>query len=375
MATRAYRLNADYGTLAIYSNESHNSPRDVKGNLRLRSNPHTLTKQFVRYVETDPRYPSYPVPYPSGNPSSGQATSLYNPLYNRARARLISRLRSGSASLGVTLGEYRSTGRMLSPKLRLAAGIVDAVLSGLRRAPKRARGKPEDSWKEKQRLYKRQLLREGRARNGGRKLSARQKAAIVGNAHLELSFGWVPLLSDIHATLTTVCGADIPDGRYSSSATTTHTASTSSSNLSHVSGKVRVTVTAEMSVTNPNLWLLNRLGLTDPLGVAWDLVPWSFVVNKFVNVNQVLSSMSDTYGLTQKNVSRTNSYQLLGEYERFGSGNPRPHTRQNWLLTSRSRTLLAKLPNPTLQFRDPKGSWFDVGIAAALLAQKLGGGR
>lgn len=48
--------------------------------------------------------------------------------------------------------------------------------------------------------------------------------------------------------------------------------------------------------TNPNLSTLTSLGLADPLGVAWELVPLSFVIDWFVNVGEVISQLTTFNG-------------------------------------------------------------------------------
>jgi len=69
---------------------------------------------------------------------------------------------------------------------------------------------------------------------------------------------------------------------------------------------------ADVAVTNPNLFLLNALGVINPIQVAWQLVPLSFVVDWFVNVEQYLGSFTDLLGVTVQNASAT--YRYTGVY-------------------------------------------------------------
>jgi hypothetical protein len=61
-------------------------------------------------------------------------------------------------------------------------------------------------------------------------------------------------------------------------------------------GFIQVRLGATFRVTSPNLLWANQLGLID-LALPWKLMPFSFVIDWFVNVEQVLSSLTDWYGV------------------------------------------------------------------------------
>jgi len=71
---------------------------------------------------------------------------------------------------------------------------------------------------------------------------------------------------------------------------------------------------AQVQVSNPNLWLANQMGLVNPASIAWELVPFSFVVDWFVNVGQVINAMSDFYGLTLTKTWTTKRYKGVASY-------------------------------------------------------------
>lgn len=62
-------------------------------------------------------------------------------------------------------------------------------------------------------------------------------------------------------------------------------------------GYVGYTLRTGVRITNPNIYLANQLGLID-LALPWKLFPFSFIVDWFVNVEQVISSVSDWYGVS-----------------------------------------------------------------------------
>lgn len=64
-----------------------------------------------------------------------------------------------------------------------------------------------------------------------------------------------------------------------------------------MSATARVRYQATLRITNPNLFLMNQLGLINPAVVFFELVPFSFIFNWFHNLSDVLSQWSDWLGL------------------------------------------------------------------------------
>jgi hypothetical protein len=60
----------------------------------------------------------------------------------------------------------------------------------------------------------------------------------------------------------------------------------------------RIKVVLKATMTNPQLVLISETGLTNPVSVAWELVPFSFVVDWFVPVGNTLSALSAPFGLS-----------------------------------------------------------------------------
>lgn len=65
---------------------------------------------------------------------------------------------------------------------------------------------------------------------------------------------------------------------------------------------------AEIAISNPNLYLANSMGIINPVQVLWQLVPLSFVLDWFVNVESFLGSYTDFYGLTVQKSYTTVKY-------------------------------------------------------------------
>jgi hypothetical protein len=271
--------------------------------------------------------------------------------YNEVYAKFAGKLHAGGADLGVAFGSWAQTVDMIvdrCEKLRDFFSLKRASRRKSRRRPKR-----EDKFSRK---------------------------ALASDV-LEGEFGWLPLVADIYHGLVTVCGKNaIPSTWvHASSVFTryTHDDNTLASVprvITDRSGKGRLTIACAVEVENPNLWLLNRLGLINPLTVAWDLVPWSFVVNMFVNVNQILSSLTDFVGLTLSQSTVTRSYSGLREQtttwkDFYGPGLNR-FSAMN-VLSKRKNRVAGPIPRPSLVIKAPSVDWNLCVIASALVVQKV----
>jgi hypothetical protein len=123
-----------------------------------------------------------------------------------------------------------------------------------------------------------------------------------GNAWLQYIYGWLPLLSDIHDgadrlvngyrdkgfIITSRCTSKAyyetgtrPDGQFDSDWV--------------CDGSARVQI--EARIKSRFLDNLAGSGVLNPLSVAWEVVPFSFVVDWFVPVGSVLESLTATAGL------------------------------------------------------------------------------
>jgi hypothetical protein len=119
---------------------------------------------------------------------------------------------------------------------------------------------------------------------------------------LELQYGWKPLLSDVHDALSTlehrrdiappIIGVHAKTQR-TDVRTSQHTAISDSGSYFTVEYTTKYTCYVHLyySMTNSTLARLSSLGLTDPLGIIWEKVKFSFVVDWFVPIGGWLSSL------------------------------------------------------------------------------------
>lgn len=148
--------------------------------------------------------------------------------------------------------------------------------------------------------------------NGEVKLKKRLKS--FGDNYLEFHFGWEPLIKDIGDSVEL-----IHDAPFAGSFTKRVVASASESvsrppvpTVAKWSGstvgwwpKATVRLSAYVRATDPNLARLNQMGFVNPAVIAWELVPFSFVVDWFTNVGQVLSAYTDQVGFAYENAYTT----------------------------------------------------------------------
>lgn len=151
------------------------------------------------------------------------------------------------------------------------------------------------------------LHRDLRIRDGFRKDLIKDLGVGKADIHkywLELQYGWKPLLMDVHGAAKTLAKTNVPR-RDVFHVVKTH-ASSSESFTTKVAGRVAAEGTVARTgkawityrIRNDGLVAANQLGLLNPALVAWELVPFSFVADWFVNIGDVLQESTAFVGLT-----------------------------------------------------------------------------
>jgi hypothetical protein len=89
------------------------------------------------------------------------------------------------------------------------------------------------------------------------------------------------------------------------------------------SGQLRCIQGARIKAINSaGLHSLEQLGLANPAALAWEVVPFSFVVDWFVNVGDFLSSFTDFAGMTLDSTFSTTSYKIKSSTVVFAKTQP-----------------------------------------------------
>lgn len=145
--------------------------------------------------------------------------------------------------------------------------------------------------------HRRYLQREFRKKDAG---------GFAARSWLELTYGWTPLLYDIDGAaekLATYLHQNYSDVTVTGKGEQTRTYNVSTSSRNH-SGRVHVQCkwAVELKVINDALRLKTSLGLTNPASIAWELVPFSFVVDWFIPFGAWIDGLSvlNGYSIVQK---------------------------------------------------------------------------
>lgn len=315
------------------------SPR-VNGHLKLRSNAYYYEKALaVQWMCNQGAIA--PATTPSSTPSFGNYSDARARAYAQAYARFRGKLYSGNASLGVTAASTRQSREMIAKR-------VDTLKS------------------EVPQLY-------------ADALRSKRKGKDASGLILETMFGWVPLYSDIHSAATSVIQEadrlDFVRGAGRAELTGTRINDRSSwRDKRTITGTVRVTLAAAVTIENPNRWLLERAGLLNYAAVAWDIVPWSFMVNAFSNTGSIVNSLTDFSGLRFTSSTETTKWDFTDDYEslRLSGESKGARGLATYVVKNQRRVLNGTPSPPPLIFRTPELSFSTVAIGLSLVVQNFG---
>lgn len=128
--------------------------------------------------------------------------------------------------------------------------------------------------------------------------SGRTHAKTAASGWLLWSYGAKPLISDIQNGMD-VLTREFPEKFITSSGRGEWSSvyNDGNGNITTYKAESRVKFRASVRVNNPNKWLRNQLGLDNPLQWVNEAIPFSFVVDWFSNLSDVIGQFSDFNGL------------------------------------------------------------------------------
>lgn len=137
----------------------------------------------------------------------------------------------------------------------------------------------------------------------------------MADGWLELQFGWLPLVSDVYGAISNLHSSFVK-GTY-----VIHHAGIGNPKKwdprrkgEDPYGGIVQRATVIRKVTNTKLATLNALGLTNPLLTAWNLLPYSFVVDWFLPVSSFLAAASAQVGFAKASGCYSYEQRALKQY-------------------------------------------------------------
>lgn len=153
----------------------------------------------------------------------------------------------------------------------------------------------------------------------GSQKTRRLEVKNLGDQFLEFHFGWVPLVQDIGSALSVLSNTRFGERRLTATSSIDifdrevvegHDQWTKYSTVNNRQNTFRCKMGVTVRIINPNVHLANQLGLINPYAIAWEAVPFSFVVDWFGNVGQLLGSCSDFASYSIENAYTTSSTEI-----------------------------------------------------------------
>lgn len=269
-------------------------------------------------------------------------------IYNRAYSKFVSDLSSPQAAIGTMVAEWKQGSEMV---LTMASRLITGYRM-LRRGRFRA-------------FTEHFGIRPKRKDRGKRWTRPKQ----AGNIWLEYWFAWAPTVADIHTAVEeltqpkafkkgepTPCRG-VSGGklyrRENFDTSTKYRRKYLETNATHI-----VSIQANMVLRNPDAVQLARLGLLNPVSIAWEVTPFSFLVDWFGNVGDVINSYTDFVGWEQRDAFMT-TY-TAGTFDFWGyecvRDNPAERAMGTFKIPS-SAAMMSRTPGisrPSLVFSVPK---------------------
>lgn len=290
MTRKVYKQKRPYDLPLPYA---YNLSRCLSASSSLPSGPRPLTRGEQSSLDANSGWFDTK-PYELGRGYTSYFNNTYvQPCLSKCRAKYRDKIMGGvEAALGASLAERKQAMDMMTARLSQLSRFTRAV-SKFRWTKAAEELKLDAVSRQKFNKLK-----------SGDKLRASSKH--FANNWLEFHFGWSPLIGDIHDAMEVLVQPVLPtkvkvSKRMKYSFVSDNRVMQYDSYFNKHTGYIRWSMGSEFGISNPNLYLLNRLGVINPLTVAWEVVPWSFLVDWFVNVSDFLEQFGEYAGVSRQN--------------------------------------------------------------------------
>lgn len=293
--------------------------------------------------------------------------ALDRELIGIVQSKLRQKLLNQDINLGVAAGEAGETSKMIlatARRIRLAIAavrrgkLITAVELLKAKATKKVYILQGDLDKRREALFQ----------DTKRDLSLTKKE--VHGYWLELQYGWKPLYNDIHGAAKAMANAAVekqyqPTIRAASGDFRVYAVKTTDVEATH---KITAKAWVRYRVKNDLIRAGNTLGLLNPAAIAWELVPFSFVADWFVNIGDYITELTTFAGLEVLDTGYSFSSEYTGVIKNNGTGDSRDYGRFSVKSYERRR---GGLESPKLRWTiNPfKNNGTRIANAAALIRQ------
>lgn len=127
---------------------------------------------------------------------------------------------------------------------------------------------------------------------------------------------------------------------------------------------------------------LGKIGLDNPFVIAWDMIPWSFVVDWFLPIGNFIKAWSARLGVGFKTAYHATKYDSrMSEHEylnkTYAAGTPYWYSRftdikRDGIVNAYKRTILDRMPIPNLYIKEGFMDLWKSATSLALLRSLLG---
>lgn len=215
---------------------------------------------------------------------------------NCAKAKFVAQL-GDQSQLGSTLtSELKATWGTVTSGVTKALGAANAVRRGNLVKASQILGANPPSIRT---VVKRRVKKNGRVTRSRKQVMVMPDGRLLSqtsaNYWLWYSYAIKPLVSDIHNAmdiLTRPAPYHVIEAFCSAAS-----ARSEAFRSTKYTMKSSVSIKAHVRAANPNLWLANQLGLINPVQWINEGIPFSFVVDWFSNLSQIINQMTEFAGL------------------------------------------------------------------------------
>jgi hypothetical protein len=200
------------------------------------------------------------------------------------------------------------------------------------------------------------------------KLPPKQLRGTISNRWLELQYGWMPLLQDLHGTVEELQASFARPRTRKINVRATAEEREIRDHQGWIPALQRYGKTDSYAKTTVKVVAYlrqesltsSRLGFTNPVNLAWELLPYSFVIDWFIPIGDWLNSLDAAIGLDGIIGTVTTKTKYISTNDYGG---------QYYLYETYHRAVLDGIPDAPLPRWSPSLGWKQVANALALLSQ------